>query len=350
VVLHIASIAFFLATLIPSLHMPTLRQLAHARALARLRSFRLAARELHLSQPALTRSIRVLEDSLGVPLFDRRPNGASPTAFGAVFLSKAEAILLAHEDLVREMQLMAGLEKGSLCVAAGAYPSDVLVPGVAAALAAKHPELECRLRHGNWREAMAQVIAREADLGVADISEAVRDARLETESVGRHQLFFYCRAGHPLLRLRELTLPRIGAFAWVATRFPSRMIGVLSSHRSRAGTVDPVTATFVPAWEVEVIGTAKRIVAESDAVGGAMLTQIERELEEGTLVVLPYRADWLTLDYGFIYLRDRTVSPATRAFMEECRRADAALTVREAALQKRYGVGPSKRERKRRRS
>jgi DNA-binding transcriptional LysR family regulator len=322
----------------------TLKQLGYARALARLRSFRVAARELHLSQPALTRSIRALEDALGVPLFDRRPDGVAPTAFGELFLGKAEAILLAHDDLVRDMQLMANLEKGTLCVSAGAYPSAVLVPRVAAALATKHPTLACRLRHGGWREVTAQVLGREADLGVAEISEAVRDPRLQTEPLGRHQLFFYCRAGHPLLGRSDLSLSQIAGFPWVSTRLPSRMGGVLSTLPVvHAGAIDPATDTFCPAWEVEVIDTAKLVVAESDAIGGAMLSQIERELEQGTLCVLSYHAPWLRFEYGFLYLSGRTVSPAALAFMAECRRQDALLAGREAVLQEGYGLQPADR-------
>jgi DNA-binding transcriptional LysR family regulator len=323
--------------------MATLRQLAHAKALADRRNFRLAARALHISQPALTRSIKALEDALGVPLFDRLPGGVEPTKFGEVFLRKAQAILLQHEDLVRDMQLLTGLEKGTLRVSAGPYPGDLLVPGVAAVLASKHPALTCRLRHGSWREVTAQVLARESDLGIAEISEAARDERLRTEAVGRHSFFFYCRTGHPLLKQRTVTLPRIAAFPWVATRLPTRVVSVLGKLAGRAGAIDPATGTFVPAWEVEVVGTAKRIVAGSDAVGGALITQVEREVEEGALAVLPYHADWLRLNYGFIYLRDRTVSPAARAFMTEFRRLDAELAAHEVVLQRRYEVRPAAR-------
>jgi DNA-binding transcriptional LysR family regulator len=318
--------------------MATLRQLAHAQALARLRSFRLAARALHLSQPALTRSIRALENSLGVPLFDRLSGGVEPTKFGEQFLRRAASILLAEDDLMRDMRLMAGLEDGSLCVSAGPYPADLLVPGVAAVLAAHHPNLTYRLRHGSWRDVTAHVLAREADLGIAEISEAAVDRRLHTEPLGRHRFVAYCRTGHPLCAVREITLDRIAAFPWVATRVPARVAKTLGPLAGRAGTVDGVTGTFAPAWEVEVPGTAKRIVAASDALGGALLSQIERELQDGTLVVLPYRAAWMRLDYGFIHLRDRTVSPAARAFMDEARRHESALAAREAALRERHGI------------
>ena len=117
----------------------------------------------------------------------------------------------------------------------------------------------------------------------------------------------------------------------------------LGTPVGRAGTFDRATRTFVPAFEVEIVGVAKRIVAESDAVGGALLTQIEREIDDGTLAVLPYRADWMRLDFGFIFLRGRSVSPAARAFMAEFRRLDAELSSQERVLQRRYKAKPEKR-------
>lgn len=316
--------------------MATLKQLTHAQALARLRNFSLAAQALHLSQPALTRSILALEESLGVPLFDRGAGGVEPTAFGELLLRRSATILEAHEELVRDIQLLAGLETGALCVSAAAYPSDVLIPGVAGAMAAKYPRLSCRIRHGSWHETVDRVLAREADLGVAEVSGADRDARLSTEVLGRHPAHFYCRAGHPLAGARSLTLEQIARYPWVSSRLPRRVVASLSGLPSSAGRVDPVEDCFVPNWEVEAVGSAKRIVAESDGIGGAMLVQIERELEAGTLVRLPYVADWLRLGYGFVYLRDRTLSPAAVAFMDECRRQDAELGARERALRERY--------------
>jgi DNA-binding transcriptional LysR family regulator len=322
--------------------MVTLRQLTHARALARLHSFRQAAEALHLSQPALTRSIHALERSLGVALFDRLHNGVVPTSVGELFLRGADSVLKAHDDLCRDIQLAVGLGSGTLDLSTGPYPGDVLVSRAATAMAAKHPGLSYRLRNGNWREVAAQVIAREAELGIAELSVAQSDERLQTEPVGRHGLFLYCRTGHPLLALREITLPRIASFPWVTSRLPSRIVRGLGMVVCKAGRLDHESDTFVPTYEVDVISAAKQIVAESDALGGALLTQIESEVEEGKLSIVPYHADWLELDYGFIRLRDRTASPAASLFMEEFRRVDAALAAHEAELRRRYGVDPAR--------
>jgi DNA-binding transcriptional LysR family regulator len=93
----------------------------------------------------------------------------------------------------------------------------------------------------------------------------------------------------------------------------------------------------VPAWEVDAIPTAKRLVGASDAVGAALLTQIQPELESGALALLPCRTDWMRLNYGFILRRDRSVAPGALEFMAALRVREQALQQQEAALLRRYG-------------
>ena len=323
----------------------TLRQLAHAQALARLRSFRAAAESLHLSQPALTRSIRSLEKALGVPLFDRLSTGVEPTVFGDAFLGKAQLVLQNQDDMLREVQLLRGLEKGTLRVCAGPYPHDLHVPRVAATLAASYPGLSCRLALANWREVTAQVLARRADVGVADVGAATGHDLLRAEPVGRHRLYFFCRPQHRLSRLKSPTLRDLLGVPWVSTRVPLRLAAELRRQQVQAGAIDPETGDFLPAWEVEVVDAAKRIVATSDCVGAGLLTQFEGELASGALVALPFEADWLHTDYSFITLRNRTVSPAAAAFMALFRQFDAELVGRESALRRLLGRRPAARKR-----
>ncbi|MEI8352823.1 MAG: LysR family transcriptional regulator [bacterium] len=66
-----------------------MRRLRHALALAEHRNFARAATALHITQPALSRSIQSLEDALGVHLFDRNPRDVEPTAFGELVLRHA---------------------------------------------------------------------------------------------------------------------------------------------------------------------------------------------------------------------------------------------------------------------
>jgi DNA-binding transcriptional LysR family regulator len=104
-----------------------LRLLHHALALAQHRNFKRAATVLDITQPTLSRSIAALERELGVPLFDRSHKGVTPTPYGRVLLAQGELVLKRETDLRREIQLLAGLEEGSLVVSAGPYLAETTV-------------------------------------------------------------------------------------------------------------------------------------------------------------------------------------------------------------------------------
>src|ERR1700709_120993 len=115
--------------------MSTLKQMSHARTIAHLGNFRLAAQVLHMSQPALSRSIQTLEEGLGVKLFDRLSHGVLPTEFGETFLKKAQVLLDLRDDLEREMHLMQGIDQTAVRVTAAPFPYELLVSQVAVAMA-----------------------------------------------------------------------------------------------------------------------------------------------------------------------------------------------------------------------
>jgi DNA-binding transcriptional LysR family regulator len=103
--------------------MHSVRQFELVKALATHRHFGRAAAALRVSQPALTRSLKHLEDLLGVSLFDRQ--GVAPTVFGELVLSHGEPVIKGFADLMREIDLAKGLEIGEFSVSAGPYPAEI---------------------------------------------------------------------------------------------------------------------------------------------------------------------------------------------------------------------------------
>ena len=86
-------------------------------AVVRRGGFSRAAATLHLSQPAISRRLRLLEDELGAPLFDRVRSGATLTDAGRAFLPHAEALLASMRDGVEAVGALKGGDRGTVTLA-----------------------------------------------------------------------------------------------------------------------------------------------------------------------------------------------------------------------------------------
>ncbi|GAA0409615.1 LysR family transcriptional regulator [Paenibacillus motobuensis] len=107
-----------------------LLQLQYFRTVARLEHMTKAAEQLHIAQPALSKTISRLEEDLGVSLFDRANRQIRLNAFGKAFLAKVEASLSLLEEGQKEVMDMAGLERGIVSIATNAL--NRLSPAIAA--------------------------------------------------------------------------------------------------------------------------------------------------------------------------------------------------------------------------
>jgi DNA-binding transcriptional LysR family regulator len=305
-----------------------LQQLVHALALSRHGTFHSAAKTQHLSQPAFSRSIRSLEDSLGVPLFHRQTPAVTPTLYGEALLRRAATILEETQELEREIELLQGLETGHFAVAVGAYAGDLSANRAVAELIARYPNLHYKVKLSSWRRVVDLVRERAVDLGVAEISTLGTEQDLEAEPIAQHDMVFFCRRGHPLLARQTVSKADLDAFPLASIRVPPRGVGLVPGRCE----LDADTGDLIPQVEVYELTTARALILVSDAFGIAAPLQIEPWLRSGELVVLPYRPSWLKLDYGFIHLSNRTLAPAARRFMAIVREIEAELDLRNRTL------------------
>ncbi|WP_432723534.1 LysR substrate-binding domain-containing protein [Jeongeupia wiesaeckerbachi] len=123
-----------------------------------------AARRLCLTQPALTKQIRVLEDRLGAPLFVRGRHGAVLTGFGADFLAEASELLARADALDARARRMAQGEAGRLAIGFG-LSSLQLAPQHIAAFRRHHPDVEISLEDMSSAEQVDRLLTGRLQLG-----------------------------------------------------------------------------------------------------------------------------------------------------------------------------------------
>lgn len=108
--------------------MLSLRQLEMVEALARRGHFARAAKDLRISQPALSQALRAIEGELGERLFDRGQGLFRPTLFGRIVLDHGKAVLRDMAALKREIALAKSLDSGGFTVSASIFPCELWAP------------------------------------------------------------------------------------------------------------------------------------------------------------------------------------------------------------------------------
>jgi len=287
-------------------------------AVAELRGFTRAAERLHLSQPALSRRVALLEHELGQPLFERGRSGARLTDAGEALLPHAQAAMACARDGAAAVRALARGDVGRLALAiVGTLASTDLTSRLARFRAA-HPGLRLLLRTGGSTEVSALVRRGEATLGLRYSADPAPD--LVSRDAGREEMLVVARAGHPLARARRIAPRRLAGEAWVA--FPAR----------RGAGVDPfsrllargLAASGLDEAEVVVIDSLtaqKRLVEGGFGLALVPASSVREELARGSLCVLDVPAMRTSVDVALVHRKGAFLSPAALRLVDALLRA-----------------------------
>ena len=173
-----------------------MQQLRYFQTVARLEHVTQAAEELSISQPSLSKSIARLEEELGVPLFDHHGRRIQLNQFGRAFLRRVERAFSELEEGQREVEDMAGPERGLVGLAVLYTVGAHLLPDLLSAFRARHPHISFRLFQNAAHTLLSQLDKGEIDLCISSpLSERPRVtwAPLMTE-----EIFLAVPPGHRL--------------------------------------------------------------------------------------------------------------------------------------------------------
>lgn len=303
-----------------------LRQLQHFVALAETGSVRQCSAQLNLSQPALSKSIRALEDDLGVLLFERLARGLRLTPVGAWLLSRSAPLLADVQRLRAEVDLIKRQADGMVHVAAGTVLCASLIPRSLARLREVAPNLRAVVTAGYWDDQRTMLLKGEIDFLVADAREledvaAFGFAHLPPEPIGA-----FVRPGHPLAGRTGLTLSDLTGHESVGlTRLPREFERAFDDHPELAPRRPDAVAS-------NDFGLLRALAACSDLVlftpPGAVADLIAR----GELVALDAPLPpHLQTRFAIVWRRDRGLSPAAellKGTILECAALECATTPR----------------------
>jgi DNA-binding transcriptional LysR family regulator len=272
-------------------------------------SFSAAARNLGLTQPAVSSQIRSLEKEYGNTLIDRSPGHCRLTEAGRSFLDHALKILDMEEKLLRDMEGKRDEVSGPVTIAASNIPGDYIMPLILSRYRERYPLTDPRLAIADSGKVLESVRAGEVDLGCTGFRE--EDSRLRYGLLSKDRLVFIAPPDHPLASRAKLEPADLEGenFLWreegSGTR--SHMAGILADlglDKAAAGSMQ--------------LGSTMAVIQAVAAGAGISLISLwaaEAFIRQHRVAALKLKGRDLRRDFYYVLLQRRPRSSATTALI-----------------------------------
>ncbi len=283
----------------------TFRQLAAFAAVARLGSVSRAAEELHLTQPAVSSQLGLLEDAAGTPLLLRSARGVKLTDAGELLAGYAARILELWQEAGDAMAAHRGEVAGLLRVGA-VTTAEYLLPPLLLEFVRVHPQVSVKLSVGNRAEVVSRLASWDVDLAI--MGRPPGELKTASAPFAKHPMAFVAAPTHPLMRSRGLTLDDISR------------ANLLVRERG-SGTRYTVEQLFKDAGTELAIGSEmssneaiKQMCVAGFGVAFLSLHSCVLELETNKLALLPLPDNPIERDWHVMHLAARTLPHAAAVF------------------------------------
>jgi len=288
-------------------------------AVARERSFSRAAEKLYRTQPAVSISIRKLEEWVGQPLFVRGSGARQLTDAGVLLVEYADRMLNLREEIRKGMKELRGLERGEVSVGVNESSIHALLPALERYREA-HPGIHVKVHRVFSRDVPRELMNHHLDIGV--ISYLPEERELEAVEFHRDSLVLIVWPGHRLAKRREVDITDLGPETFVAhiveSPYRQRVVQMFARHRV------PLNIDI----DLPTIESIKLFVEMKKGVAIVPRMCAEHELAAGHLRALPIKQMRVARKLYLVYRRDRPLSAAAQAMVDLIRGRNASKSTR----------------------
>jgi len=283
----------------------TLRQMRVFVSVARHLSFTRAARELHLTQPAVSQQVRLLEEEVGLPLFEKIGRKVQLAPAGTELLSYATQTLELMREASEALAAMRGLRRGILKLAA-VSTAKYFAPSLLSAFRLAYPEVTIKFDLGNREEIIKQMAANDTDLVI--MGRPPRELETIAAPFAKHPLVIIASPDHPLAARRRIPLRQLAS-----EQFLIREAGS-GTRASMEHVFRERNVPFRVSMEVSSNETIKQAVMAGMGISFISAHTVGLELAAGKLVCLDIVGLPIMRDWYVMYLRDKHLAPIADAF------------------------------------
>lgn len=299
-----------------------LRQLRHVHVLARAGSFVRAAEELHITQPALTRSVQQLEHELRIKIFDRGRAGVRVTPVGRLLIDRAADILSAVRGLQADLGAAGRGEAGVVSLGLGPLPASIFLAELLTEMVRKHPAVRVNVETNTATALFESLNAERIEFCVCSLTLVPVTRKVTLRPIAVVPLALYARAQHPLHARRRATLADVLSYPLITGNMPA---AALEGLREQAGVA---AGEHMPiAVSCDDFLVLKEVTLNSDAVW--LTSRLPVVKERAALIELKTTLKLPTTEIVAVSLASRSLSPAAELVLSKLTAKAARLGLRQ---------------------
>jgi DNA-binding transcriptional LysR family regulator len=208
----------------------TLTQLRHFIGLVKAGSFVKASSQLYMTQPALSRSIKALEEELGQLLFDRIGKKIELTAFGRVVLQRSQVLIEEAAQLKNSGKVLGSEDVGHVRLGLSSGPGAMLTAPLMMHFAKHFPNFHVDIVRANTSALTHMLRDRTVDALIVDIRSLRPSPDLSVTQVAEMPGAFMCRKRHPLAKLTKVSFADVCRYPVASTPLSDELARILTER------------------------------------------------------------------------------------------------------------------------
>lgn len=307
------------------------RHLQFLDILGRTRNLRLAAEQMHVTQPAATKILMDIEDILQARLFDRLSRGVRPNELGLFTLRYAHGALAGHRQFVDEFNALQQGGHGHLTIGAITGSAAHLLMASVVEIQRLRPLLVLKILEQSSDQLVAWLAERKIDLMIGRFTDEAQRSQFHYERLSSEQLHVVAGPHHPLHGAPDLDLAQLAHWPWILYPPSTALRGVSDEMFGRTGLELSSSVVETPSFLF-----ALELMHRTDMLSLQPAALVERYVKKGLLIRIPVALPDRMPDYGLVTRLNEPHSPAAQAFIAVL--LDKAATAAGAGTRPRGGA------------
>ncbi len=265
---------------------------------------------LHITQPAVSSAIKLLEDALNTEFFIRTPNGIKATAICNDIQQNIKRCLNIIHDLPNQTANFIGKLQGTVRIGALPLIRTFLLPKAITSLASKYPAVRFLTFENAYESLVAQLRSGDIDFIVGALRPQQQSSDLESQVLFDEKMFMVVRNKHPLLK-KEIQFEDLLQQQWILPRANSPARLLMEDNFRNLNLTPPE-----PTVETGDLALTRGLLLQSNMIAVVSEQQMKYELDQGLIKKLPFDLQYTSRQIGIISRKNSIQSAASKALIE----------------------------------